>query len=342
MTIEFKGYRTGTAGKTDVTVTSASIILVYLVDDGEDALDVIAQPEVPQYYSQHPKNAGLLCTSINVSRTDGTEKKRAFEIECQYTIPESGSPVAPPGTEPDPWDMPPFNFAYEPVDNIVAFEKGYQAGDTEGNPTESVVSSSGTPLGANTNKPHMVLRFSYYLRNADDSWAVDFFNTLNNADITIMNIPIKKETGLIRKFKHSLLRDYDDQGDVKHEYYQIDVEIEIKESGWVRELADMSVFMLGGDDMTPIRIYHDGIGKYGTAGFGSRKELIDAVENDSSLTDEEKEELKNGIQPVDEPVTLDDMGGISIEDGKFKPVYLRFQEFFAKSWTPLNLPESRW
>ena len=342
--IRYKGTRAGDLKRgNNPGVDSATIVHVYHADNGEDEFDILNQPQLPVYNQTHPRAKALSNTGLHVSRVDGTKKNLVYEVECTYERLEAeGINVDPGEREVLPWNAPVFNFSILPVDNILPFDLAYKNGDGQGSPSKPVVSSSGTPLGANTNKPNISLKFSYYLRSVRDSWAIDYYNTVNASGVTVANVYIAKGTGLLRSFGSSLKRTYNEDGSLKYTYYQVDVEIEIRSEGWSRQLADMSVFMLSGG--SPARIYHDGVGKYpeSTFGFGTREQIFKAID-DSSLSESEKDEAKDGVQPVDEPVTLDgESGSLSFTSGgKFKPEYIKFNEFYAKSWGSLNLPHSR-
>ena len=346
MAIEYKGTRAGNLRRGDNPgVDTATIVHVYHADAGEDEFAILAQPEIPAYHQAHPKTTALANTSVNIERSEGTRNNLVYEVECVYDKLESPGFEENPNETKYPWDASLFNFSLLPVDNIVPFDLAYVNGDEEGKPTRPVVASSGTPLGASTNKPNLNLKFSYYVQDINDSWILDYFNTLNDADITIADVSIPARKGLLKTFNPSLLRSYDEDGNLKYNYYQIDVEIEIRNEGWTKSLANTSVFMIASNG-SPARIYHDGLGKYPatTYGFGTRQDIFAAIDADNGLSDDEKDDLKDGVQPVDEPITLDnDTGGLSFtSDGHFDPQYIDFNEFFIKSWAPLNLPHTRY
>ena len=168
MAITYLGKRAGDAQKNGFSATGASIVYLYVATAGEDATQIINQSEIPAYKSAHPFAPNLVCTEISCSKAEGSETKATHEVTASYSEPD-GSTVDPRHSDTKPWELPVASFSILPVDNVVPFEKAYQKGDTLGSPSKSVLSSAKTPLGANTNKSNLILRFSYNIQDIHDS-----------------------------------------------------------------------------------------------------------------------------------------------------------------------------
>lgn len=350
MAITYQGKRIGALSRSRQGLLSYREILIYFVDDGEDLFEILKQPEIPTFNQRHPKNSGIVAGDVSISQIEGGHRKnRVYEVEVPYSTPEVEYQYTQQDDETPPWELPPYAFSLEPVDNVVPFEKAYQAKDKLGAPSKPVISSSGTPLGAVKNDANLIMKLGYYLHTINDDWTVDFHNSVNDADITVANIPIGAKKGLLRTFKPTLQRQYDEEGKLIWEYYTIDVEIEIKKDGWTRSLADMSLYGVGIDATNDnasyvYRIYRCDLLSAGLNGYGPKSLLDEAIrtEGENNGWDANKiNDMLSGVVPIDEPMTLDGKGGLSFDGNNFKPVYLDFEEKPAISWEPLNLPESR-
>lgn len=342
MAITYLGKKTGDAQRGGFSITGASQILLYLVDDGEDVTKVLGQPEIPAYHSAHPFAPNLVCTDVSVSKVDGSETKHTHEVTASYSEQDKAT-VEPSDSETKPWELPVTNFSILPVDNVVPFEKAYQNGDVNGAPTKPVLSSAKTPINISTNKANLMIHFAYNLQDVRDIWVVEYHNTVNQDNILVTNIYIPKKLGLLRTWKPTLKKDYDSDGEPKWTYYVIDVEIEINLEGWTRSVADMSLWAM--DSGQPYRVCRCDYTSAGTNGFGKQFTLYDdikAAQSSENWNADKLNDMLNTIQPIDEPITLDGSGGLSFDGVNFKPVYIDYEDKFAACWHPLSLPDSRY
>ncbi|OGV52007.1 MAG: hypothetical protein A2017_05550 [Lentisphaerae bacterium GWF2_44_16] len=330
MSITYKGARDGGTSLNQNTL-SVRRILVFYYTAKETSLDVYAQPQIPASGAAHPAYPALTCSEISIAKENGTVGG-TYLVTCTYSADASNGTIDLSG-DTAPWDLKPYNFSIQPVDNVVPFTKAYKTGDKQGAPSKPVVSSSGFPLSAQTNEANKMLRFSYNLRYFANSWIDAYYDTINNSYLMVCGYPFLPGKGLLRTLSPKFLRTYDDDGTVKWEYYQVDIEIEICKKGWVQKLADASCWFLEADGegaLKPKRIcrLEDKDNVY----YGSYGKLTDAH---PSLGEP---------SPVDEPFPLNGSGGIAAYDGetgKFKITYLPFEEKYANSWGGLSLPKNR-
>jgi hypothetical protein len=342
MAIIFKGETQGDLSTSDYRLTT-SRILHFIADDGETILDIYNAPEMPGLGAPHPANPNLKRGDLTIRKVnDGTNKVRKYEVTIPYKSPP-GNTITNPGAstkEIPPWDRPLFNFSLDAVDNVVPFLKAYyikgnpqgQPVDTFNNPSNPVVAGSGTPLGASTVESNLLIRFSYYLKEIDNKWTINYRGTINADAMEIASVPIDKYEGILRVWKPTLMREYDDQQEVKYEFYRVDVEIEIDAKKGIRTLANESTWAFDSLDGVNKRIYYNAKGIGGIKGFGSKEVLENAGGQEAD------------INPIDETVPLsNDNGQISIDPatGKFIQTYKEFQERFPISWEPLDLPKVR-
>ena len=330
MAITYKGAIDGGATRDTIGKWSVIRTLVFLFDNYEKSDAVLAQPQIPMHGSAHPTLSFLSCSGVQIDSNKGVERGK-YNVQCTYSnnsITYSSSV--------EPWNQPLAGWFMGPVDQVVPFEFGYQQGDAYGKPTQRVCSSAGTPLGATTNDPNLVIRFSYNAKAWKDSWIADFYNTTNATTTTVAGIPVPAWTGLLKSLSGEELLTYNDNGTVKWRYYKISVEVELCKKSFKRQIVDQSEWFKNNNKTE--RIYTNGDGLYGS--YSDMQVSLNMLAQTYPAIWKDRQP-----QPVGEPQLLDGKGGILYNTGAPStgqvPTYFTSYDKFPREWSTLGIPKSR-
>lgn len=328
MSIIYKGALAGESGMKDGKYTATRKLKFYSNSKEHSDIDVMAMPQIPAYQSAHPTYSSLACSGVNISLEEGTPGSCTYIASCEY----SGDTLSAGSSPKDikrPWEQPVFGFSYQPYDVITAFEYAYDLKkDKQFKPSKPVVSSSGTPLAAVTNKTQMLMKFSYYAREFDLDWTYLFHNTVNSGELRIAGANIKPYVGLLRAMLPAEMITYEDNGDIKWKYWKIDVEILLAPGGHTRKYVDKSKFMLDGKTLCRIWTTTEANKVY----FGT--ETYAKTQNSKNAMPVYEDILLNGSGAPLETETIG--AGVG-----YKLKHKEYDEFFPVSWKPLCFPKTR-
>ncbi|MBQ7732106.1 MAG: hypothetical protein IJT68_09740 [Lentisphaeria bacterium] len=136
-----------------------------------------------------------------------------------------------------PWNLSPFNFTFDTVEQAIAFRMAY---DEDNQRTIPVVNSAGDPIDADTNEIFPQFGFSYYVHNFDASDVFDFSSSVNEKPQTIAGRSYPPGTLLIASISAENLITYEDDGYTpKWKYTQVNLSLRYNPGGWGRKLLDI-------------------------------------------------------------------------------------------------------
>lgn len=293
--------------------------LIYHFNAGESAVDIAARSEIPLRGTAHPDNSSISLRSYSISEPmegDGL-KSGKYEVTLSYSRTMTNS-------ERDasivPWKRRPYDISIPTNTFVVPFQKGYQTGDSKGSPSQAVLNSAGDPFEDSIEQERRSLKFSYNLKNFPFDWLDKFSDTINQSPVQILDIGIATRKGRIKSLFPSKVDEYEADGELKYTFWKVDVEIEINNEEYKKEIMQRGLFALGTASTigSKYRIYIDTDGTMG------------------KLTD--LDSSKNPI-PVDEPQRLNQNGTLynTNVDGAY---YATFYDKFAADWGALNFPKT--
>jgi hypothetical protein len=337
MSITYKGVRDGGVTRDDSGYLRATRKLLYYFDAGETSLDAYAQAEVPAHGAAHPTYTSMQCIEVSVESNGGRERG-TYEVSCVYS--SESSLTASSGV--DPWDQPVTNWYLGPVDNTKPFEFYYKDGVESSK--KPLLTSAGTPIAALMNDPHLIMRFTWNVREFKDEWICEYYNSMNNRQETVAGIEIKTGYGLLKALSGRQLEVYDDDGSLKYSYAQCDVEIEITSRGWGRQFVDRSRWFLSNGKQARIWTCMDASGNPHYGSEAAMKTLAKVPA-----------QVALGIQAhaVDEEQLLDGKGNIKYPSGipatgpvvSYAPLInseeIKAYDKLFKDWSSLGLPLER-
>lgn len=295
---------------------------VFRFDAGETAFQVFAASSFPQIGTKYPGSSWLFLRSISCSGAiDSDQRSGIYEFTLTYASAENPGLASPSVIEP--WDMPPYNVRAYPVDKAVPFTKAYTTGDLQGAPSVHVHNAAGDSWEIVTNKPELVLAFSYNLPYASFNltYPAAYYDTINSGAVTVLGVSIGANQGLIRNLQPVLREQYTDTGALDYQYWQVDAEIQIARAGEVQ-----------GD----LVLRQNGYYAYATASTPATKYRIFLASDGNTRGKEEA--LDADAMPIDVPADLAANGTLLAHGAT--PIYATWHEKFSTSWTSLNFPTS--
>lgn len=326
MTIKYLGVKDGGI-TTQNGVTRAVRILRYSFDDYERSHLIFTRSEIPRSGDAHPYLTALALSEIGIEGNDGIQRG-TYDVSCTYTSDGlSGSYSSGiQSIDTAPWDLPATNVSYDPVDSIVPLVKAYNPKkDSILNPSVEVLSSSGTPILLQTLKTNTLIRFTYNLRTFNPGWHQIYYNTVNKNSTSLLGRNYPSETLTIKKLSAAPHVSYDDKGDLKWSYFQVNAELEYDPKGFTQSPADRSTYFLKDGKPTPIHVVT----------YESGNKIVTEYNDYATL------KSKGTPSPVSEPMNLDGKGNIVLPDsnGVIKTTYLGpYYEKLPFTWGALSFP----
>lgn len=315
MSITYKGERNGGWSQDKDGNVTSSRLLVYHFNSAESAVEIAQQSGIPKIGDVHPDDPALFVSGVSISEPmegDGV-KSGKYDVTVSYARATVSVQFGRNDRTVAPWDRPPYDLSITPIDVVKAFQKSYQDGDTNGNPSKPVLNPAGDPYEDSTAERHTVIRFSYNLETFRPQWIGQYVDSINVSAVEVIDIGISARRGCLRNLSASQVKEYDNEGELTYTYWKVDVEIEVSRTEWKREILARGLFFLDGGNK--FRIYTDEDGLVG------------------KLSD-----MGGNPIPVDEPQLLTAVGALLALGGT--PVYDVFYDKFPSNWAALSLPES--
>ena len=319
MSITYKGLRNGGWSQDKDGNVTSSIVWVYHFNGSENAVQIAQQTGLPQIGDPHPNDATLTVSGVSVSEPmegDGV-KSGKYEVTISYARATNSTQFDTNDRTVAPWNRPPYDLSITPVDVVKAFQKGYQDGDTNGNPSKPVLNPAGDPYEDSTAERHTVIRFSYNLETFRPQWIGQYVDSINVAAVGVVDIGINARRGCIRNLSASQVKEYDNEGVLTYTYWKVDVEIEVARTEWKREILARGLYAK--DATSKYRIYFRNDGATGAA-----RGRADVLGTDPI--------------PAEEPQLLMATGYLLADGGT--PVYDTYYDKFTSNWAALSLPGS--
>ena len=286
----------------------------YLFTAGESPVQVAQQSDILENGATHPDNDKMKVRNLQIVQVDGDPKKGSYDAIYTYTLNKqtdvNDETIAP-------WKRNPYNISITPLEQVVAFQKAYQDGDSLGNPTKPVLNPAGDPYEDTTVEQNTIVRFTYNLKDFNPEWIDKYTDTVNKDATTVIDLKLTAKKWRIKNLSTSYQIEYDAEGEALYKYWSVDTELEGSKKIWQKEILARGLYFKETIDGTPtkFRIYTDDAGLYG-----------------------KKSDMGTGAIPVDEPQLLNSDGSLYTSGDVY---YDTFYDKFFIAWTPLNFPKKR-
>jgi len=327
MSITYKGVLNGGADIDSSGNVTAKRVLVFYFNSGESSVKILQQSQIPKIGTVHPDNQTLYLTSISVSEPmEGDAKSSKYHVTLNYARTRENI-ESKNNQNVAPWSIPPYDISFAPVEYVTAFQKGYADGDVNGSPSEAVLNSAGDPFEESTTQQNLILRFTYNLQDFTPSWILDYMDTINREDMSILDIQIPAYRGRIKAISATKQKQYDTEGKVQYNYWIINAEIEISKTPWYKLIMQRGLYFL--TDITPMSATKERIYKRVDGGTGDNFGTKENTGVDSVPCDEPQRLKADGS-------LLDPTGG----DNTVESVFIDYWDKYDCSWSPLNFPKT--
>lgn len=218
--------------------------------DALNASEIFSHNTFPKVYSAHPNNATYKFTG-NAQVAPLNEKSRTWYADLEYSNDTTGNAGGggtlsgePVTSDTAPWELAPeqINFTYPEI--TVPFEYAY---DASGNATIPVQNTAGDPYAVEKPSKITQMSFTFATKNWNINNTFDYGNTINASQIKICNFTIKAKSALLYGLEPSYMTVYDDSGNIKWQYWQVNVTMQIDNRGrlFSRELLNLGDRMFG-------------------------------------------------------------------------------------------------
>ena len=226
MAITYIQERHGKASRSN-GVIRATRVLLYKVDNGSNASDIILDTNIPDDGATHPTISGIFVSNISeASKVSGDEKDGSYTVTVSYTSNTNEYPSADFDKDDDPWEQVPLEVTFDTREIVVPQVKAYtRVGgvitDEQFTPTAPMEHpATGEALISETIETHSIISFKYNLKDFSYEWKRKFENTINLNSIVIMGIHFPVRSLLLRSIG-VVQRPYTDSSDRQRSYYEI-------------------------------------------------------------------------------------------------------------------------
>ena len=193
-----------------------------------DASEIFSHETFPKVYAAHPRNAQYKFTG-NAQVSPLSEKSKIWYADLEYSNDTrskgsgtlSGNPIT---EDTEPWDLLPEQISFTYPEIMVPFTHGY---NDKGEAVIPVANSAGDPFIAEKPEKTIDISFTFAVKDWDLSNTFDFCNSINSTSVTICSFPIQVKSALLYKLEPTYMTVYDDDGEVKWQYWQINVAIKV-------------------------------------------------------------------------------------------------------------------
>jgi hypothetical protein len=277
---------------------------------------------MPARGAAYPYDPGVFVSNITLDDVKYSADKTIFVFNVEYGVQEGTTQK--PG-EDDPIKQPP-KTSYGTVKYQVPFEKAYQPGDTQGNPTKLVVNAAGKKFdpSAVKMKINSLISIQYNVRIFRLEWLATYIDTINRSAVTILGVPVAAYCARINDLNAA--NAFDSNG---REYWGVNISIEISNEVFI-------VYLLNNGYMAKNAA---GTGVPDNIYIYSKGAATPEIKCKCDFADVENKIADGTLTPVGEPHLL-------AADGKLlavgeTPVYLPFQQNWDIDWSPLLIPKKK-
>lgn len=216
--------------------------------DALDASEIFSHTTFPKKLAAHPNNAAYKFTG-NAQVAPLNEKSKVWYADLEYsndTSANGGRTLSGGSITSDtaPWELAPEQIGFTYPEITVPFEYAY---DENGNATIPVENTAGDPFLLDKPSKIMQMSFTFATKNWNINNTFNYGNTINSSQVKVCKFTLKAKSALLYGLEPNYITVYDDSGNIKWQYWQVNVTLQIDNSGrlFTREVLNLGDRMFG-------------------------------------------------------------------------------------------------
>ena len=208
---------------------------------------------LPMRGSRHPDNSRFKLDSSScepVGNVGGPGQRWQFLWTGEYSASGWGGSGGGGGDDDkEPWDLGAQDVRYDTFSSTVPMTEVYDPADKTGQQSFNLVNSANCPFALEHDVYGRELSFSFAVKNSPN---LNDDPLINAESINVAGIGILQYGGLLMPMSASKIVEYDDHGEKKREYWQINVTIRMApnsfKKGWKRAQLDVGTLAFDAAD----------------------------------------------------------------------------------------------